>query len=225
MNDIIKLQRKINLKDNKIVATTDSIDNYQYAYYLHYPTGIEKAFYTDNTECIFKHIVIEGSYKVVFYYRNESQKESINFKFDIIKQNGELKILTEEDKKKLEAEKQKASSIPKTPVEANKLLLAQIAERDNYLIELTSQLEPTKVKLESATKTLELKDQQIAKLTQALKDSEQSFAAKSNQVLQLIERNELVEAHLANVQDCLDNATQKLNILKQQFDILKQKTK
>ncbi|WP_395166948.1 hypothetical protein [Francisella salimarina] len=54
-----------------------------------------------------------------------------------------------------------------------------------------------------------------------MKDSEKSLAAKSNQVLQLIERNELVDAHLTNVQTSLEKKEQMLSNTKAEFDILK----
>ncbi|WP_432772985.1 hypothetical protein [Francisella salimarina] len=138
---------------------------------MHHPLGIEKVHYSNSNKHIFTTKINVGKYRVVFYYRyiGKTDKVSKIYNFEIIKQNGELKILIEDDKKKLEAERQEAIATPRTPVEANKLLLAQIAERDNYLIKLTSQRETAKVKLESATKTLALKAQQVAKLIQVLK--------------------------------------------------------
>ncbi|MEY8715425.1 hypothetical protein AB9G26_09120 [Francisella philomiragia] len=219
---------EISLKDGHVLVTIDRVDNYQHAFYLYYPGGAERHFYSDSNLCKFDYKIVEGKYTAIFFLLNKKNNHKYvrEEKFLITRQNNQFKIITEEEQKKLDAQKakEKATALnpaPTNPIESNKLLLKMLSEKDNDLIRFTSELGLLKTKLQAKIKELELRNKELVKLKSALQESEKSLLAKSNQVVELIDRNELVESHLKNVQANLAKKEQTLSKIKAEFEILK----
>ncbi|AJI74496.1 hypothetical protein BZ13_851 [Francisella philomiragia subsp. philomiragia ATCC 25015] len=212
---------KVIISNKAITAFFFDVDFDSYAFYLKKKIVIEKTDYQKCNTYIFSHELSPGNYTVSFFAKKGKKVSKTSIEFDISQSQIDNSFT---DKNVLFTSQTPVQNIEKTPtnpVESNKLLLKMMAEKDNDLIRFTSELGLLETKLQAKTKDLELRDKELVKLKSALKESEKSLLAKSNQVVELIDRNELVDAHLKNVQTSLEKKEQILSKIKAEFDILK----
>lgn len=87
------LNRSVVNKDGFVCLNTDEFEGFKYAFYLSHPKGLEKVFYTKNTECIFDVCFKKGAYIATFFYMNEKgHKKSFKLNFSITEE-GDVVVL------------------------------------------------------------------------------------------------------------------------------------
>lgn len=79
----VSLIRSIHCKDGNIALETEEADGMQYAFYLEHKGGIEKFFYSKESQLIFDIPFTKGNYKATFFYKHGQHKVSYSKSFSI----------------------------------------------------------------------------------------------------------------------------------------------
>src|SRR5699024_7274265 len=103
MNESTAYLNKVFLENSRLRACSDVRDGATYAFYLYYPEGIEKHFYSKNSIKLFNTEIKDGTYKIAFYIkdkegvieRNDKQIRIVNNKIlepEVIEETNDYKF-------------------------------------------------------------------------------------------------------------------------------------